>query len=168
MIMTRKRWVLLIAAVVVLVPVGLLGWFTTEDDRQLDGHIRQALEGYEEAFARDGAEAAPTPLRRDAYGPVLGAPAVEKVIVQRDGTTLTAEFIGRKSTVQCGADYTARAVESEHAALILVEEHRDQMEGDCTDVGYRRHVTVRLSHPLDGRAVLEAMRGTPVPVDRVS
>jgi Tfp pilus assembly protein PilW len=41
--MTRARWVLLIVAVVVLVLAGLLWWITTEDDRQLDGHIRQAL-----------------------------------------------------------------------------------------------------------------------------
>lgn len=68
-IMTRTRWVLLITAVAVPVVVGALWWIATEDDRRLDGHIRQALEGYEQAFAREGTEATPTPLRRNGYAP---------------------------------------------------------------------------------------------------
>ncbi|MEU7884441.1 hypothetical protein AB0B54_02975 [Microbispora bryophytorum] len=166
--MTRTRWVLSIAAVVVLAMMGLLWWIMTEDDRQLDRHIRQALEGYEQAFARGGAGATPTPLRRDGYGPVLGAPSVEKVTVLRDGQTLTAEFIGGKTTGPCGSDYTARAVGSAHAALIVVEEHPHERGALCTLEGYRRQVTVRLSRPLGMRAVLEAMGGMPVPVDRIS
>ncbi|GAA4593560.1 hypothetical protein GCM10023194_58120 [Planotetraspora phitsanulokensis] len=165
MIMTLKRSALLVAAVAVLASAALVVWFTTEDDRRLDDHLRQALEGYEQAFAADGAQAAPTPLRRDGRGRVIGAPAVERVTLLEDGITLSAEFVGRKSTGGCGADYTARAVESEHAALILVEEHLQAGEA-CTDVGYRRRVTVRLNRPLGGRAVLEAMTGTPVPVGR--
>ncbi|WP_067175108.1 hypothetical protein [Microtetraspora niveoalba] len=169
MIMTRARWVLLITAVAVLVLAGLLWWITTEGDRQLDRHIRQGLEGYEQAFARDGAGATPTslPLRRDGYGPLLGAPSVSKVTVHRDGRTLTAEFTGGKTTGPCGADYTARAVESTHAALIVVEEHPHERGSswDCLDVGYRRRAIVRLGRPLGERAVLEAMRGMPVPVD---
>jgi hypothetical protein len=154
-------WVLLIMATVVLVLAGLLWWITTEDDRQLDRHIRQALEGYEQEFAREGVGATPTPLRRDGYGPVLGAPSVEKVTLHEDGRTLTAEFIGAQTTGPCGADYTARAVESAHAALIVVEEHPHERGSswDCLDVGYRRQVVVRLSRPMDQRAVLEAMRG---------
>ncbi len=168
-IMTRTRWVLLVAAVVALVLAGLLWWITTEGTRQLDGHIRQALESYERAFARDGAGATPTPLplRRDGYGPLLGAPSVKKVTVHRDGQTLTAEFTGGKTTGPCGADYTARAVESAHAALIVVEEHPHERGSswDCLDVGFRRQVIVRLSRPLGERVVLEAMKGMPAPVD---
>jgi hypothetical protein len=164
MIMTRTRWVLSIAAVVVLASMGLLWWITTEYDRQLDRHIQQALEGYEQAFARGGAGATPAPLWQDGYG----APSIEKVTVHRDGQTLTAEFTGGKTTGPCGSDYTARAIESAHAALIVVEKHPHERGADCTLEGYRREVTVRLSRPLGERAVLEAMGGTPVPVDRVS
>ncbi|MFF3665860.1 hypothetical protein [Microtetraspora malaysiensis] len=153
--------------VAVMVSVGLLWWITTEDDRQLDRHIRQALEGYEQAFAEEGAGATPTPPRRDGYGPVLGTPSVTKVTVHQDGQTLTAEFIGAQTTGPCGADYTARAVESAHAALIVVEEdtRKRGSSWDCPDVGYRRQVIVRLGRPLGERVVLEAMRGMPAPVD---
>lgn len=165
MIMRRTRWILLVATVVVLVAVGVLWWIMTEGDRQLDRHIGQALDSYERSFVRDGAGATPTPLQRDGYGPVLGAPSVEKVTVNRDGRTLTADFIGGKATGPCGVDYTARAVESAHAAVIVVEAHPHEGQGVCTDEGYSRRVTVRLGRPLGERVVLEAMRGMPVPVD---
>lgn len=87
--------------------------------------------------------------------------------VHEDDRTLTAEFTGYRTTGPCGADYTARAVESAHAALIVVEEHPHERGAswDCPDVGYLRQVIVRLGRPLGDRAVLEAMRGLPVPVD---
>jgi hypothetical protein len=164
MSMTRKRWVVLIASVAVLGLV-VLWWIATENGRRLDRHVQRALERYEQAFARDGARATPIPLRRDGSGPALGVPSAEKVTVNQDGRTLTVEFIGGKTTGPCGSDYTARAVESEHAALIVVEKHPHEWGAACTMEGYRRQATVQLSRPLDGRTVLEAMRGMPVPVD---
>jgi hypothetical protein len=168
--MTRKGRGLLIAAAAAVLGLAALSWWTvTADDRRLDAHVWQALERYEQAFAKDGVRAAPTPPPRDGYGPLLGVPSVEKVAVHEDGTTLTAEFIGGEVSGPCGADYTARAVESAHAALIVVEKHPHAREWEshvCPAVGYRRQVTVRLSRPLGGRTVLEAMRGMPVPLEQ--
>ncbi|MGC5016238.1 hypothetical protein ACLQ2R_36205 [Streptosporangium sp. DT93] len=162
--MTRRRLTVLVASATALGLVAL--WrIATGDDRRLDGQVRQALERYEQAFARDGARATPTPARRDGFAPVLGAPSVEKVTVLRDGGTLTAEFIGGRATGPCGSDYTARAVESEHAVLIVIEEHPHWRVRACTSEGHLRQATVRLSRPLDGRTVLEAMRGMPVTVE---
>lgn len=164
MCMTRKCWVAF-AASVTLVLAALLWWMVTENDRRLDAQIRQALERYEQAFARDGVGATPTPPRREGYGRSLGVLSIEKVTVHKDGQTLTVEFVGALSAGACGADYTARAVESEHAVLIVVEEHPHVHVGAraCTAVGILNQVTVRLSRPLGERAVLEAERGMPVP-----
>lgn len=161
----RRRRILLVAAAVALGLAALLWWISTQDDRRLDRHVRQALDRYEQAYARDGAAASPELLRRDGLGPVLGAPGVEKVAVGRDGRTLTAEFIGGRTTGPCGSGYSARAVESAHAVLVVIEEHPNAWGAVCTAEGYRRQVTVRLARPLAGRAVLEAVGGTPVPVE---
>lgn len=162
--MMRKRWIVLIASATAL---GLLlWWIATGNSRQLDEHVSQALERYEQAFAKDGARATPAPLRQDGYGPFLDVVFVEKVAVHPDGKTLTAKFIGGKPTGPCGVDYTARAVESEHAALIVVEKHpHDERARICPAMGYGRQASVRLSRLLGGRTVLEATRGMPVPVD---
>lgn len=164
--MTRKHWVALIASTIVLCSAVLLWWIATNDERQLDRHVHQALERYEQVFADDSG-ATPTPLPRDRGSPLLGVPPVEKVTVHHDQRTLTAEYTGGETAGPCGADYTARVVESEHAVLIVVEKHpHTRWRGRvCTMEGYRRQVTVRLSHALNGRAVLEAVSGMPVPVE---
>ncbi|MFD1932640.1 hypothetical protein ACFSKW_14255 [Nonomuraea mangrovi] len=160
--MTRKRWAVVIALAAVLSLVAL-AWVTTEHDRRLDRHVRQTLERYEQAFARDGARAAPAPAAPVLQVPFV--PFVEKVIVHHDGRTLTAEFTGARATGPCGADYPARAVESEHAAVIVVEERPHEGGRVCSAMGYLRQVTVRLSSPLGSRTVLEVKSGMPVPVD---
>lgn len=75
----------------------------------------------------------------------------------------------------CGADYTAEAVESAHAVVVIIIEHPHNGGGDnCSTVGARRTATVDLAAPLGERAVLEVKQGMPVkvtltgrPVDRV-
>ncbi|GII81166.1 hypothetical protein Sru01_61480 [Sphaerisporangium rufum] len=69
------------------------------------------------------------------------------------------------TTGPCGVDYTGRAVESEHAALIVVAGRPHDDGNLCTAEGYPRQVTLRLDRALGGRAVLEAVEGMPVPVD---
>lgn len=107
-----------------------------------------------------------TPPLWDPYNPPGGL-WIERATLAADGRTLTVSFTGAKEgDGPCAASYTARAVESEHAAAIIVDEHRNSPGAACTAEGYQRTATVVLSHPLGGRAVLEVVRGQPVPVSR--
>ncbi len=87
-----------------------------------------------------------------------------------DGLTVTAELTGspRPRSQVCGADYTGRAVESEHAVVVLLTEHPHVGGHDvgCDTAGARRTVTVRLDQPMGDRALLGGPYGAPVPVMR--
>jgi hypothetical protein len=107
-----------------------------------------------------------TPPPWDPYNPPGGL-WIEHATLAADGSTLTVSFTGAKEgDGPCTASYTARAVESEHAAAIIVDEHRNSPGAACTAEGYQRTATVVLSHPLGDRAVLEVVQGQPVPVSR--
>ena len=65
----------------------------------------------------------------------------------------------------CGADYSAEAVESAHAVVVILIAHRNVSDAyGCTAVGAQRTTTVELAEPLGERAVLEVVQGLPVPV----
>jgi len=82
--------------------------------------------------------------------------------------TLALRFVGAPGAgrVACGADYTATAVESQHAVAVLVHvfPHHGSVGGGCSAVGYSRTATVHLASPLAGRAVLDVVRGQSVPL----
>jgi hypothetical protein len=82
------------------------------------------------------------------------------------GRQLTVSFVGapKPGSQPCGADYTAEAVESQTAVVVIVIEHRNATPGACTLMGAMRTATVQLASPLGDRAVLEVMQGLPVPV----
>lgn len=82
------------------------------------------------------------------------------------GRQLTVDFVGAPGPGDqgCGADYTAEAVESPTAAVVIVTEHANGLPVPCTDVGARRTAEVELSAPLGERAVLEVREGRPVAV----
>lgn len=82
------------------------------------------------------------------------------------GTQLTVTFVGAPGpgSEPCGADYTAEAVESETAVVVIVIEHPNSVAGPCRLVGATRTATVQLAAPLGDRAVLEVKEGLPVPV----
>jgi hypothetical protein len=77
---------------------------------------------------------------------------------------LTVAFIGSPDGGDrpCGADYTAEAVESDLAVVVIVTEHRNPSIGACTAVGAERTAVVDLAAPLGDRAVLDVQRGLPV------
>jgi hypothetical protein len=86
------------------------------------------------------------------------------------GTRLTVNFVGSPGPASepCGVDYTAEAVESENAVVVIVVQHPypgpyGPNQG-CTAVGFDRNATVDLVRPLGERAVLEVRQGLPVPV----
>ena len=81
------------------------------------------------------------------------------------GQQLTVSFTGAPNpgSQPCGADYTAEAVESPTAVVVIVTEHPHSASGEaCLLVAARRTAQVELSAPLGERAVLEAKEVRPV------
>ena len=87
----------------------------------------------------------------------VGLPADARLIVS---------FIGAPDpgTKACGADYSAEAVESDLAIVVIVTEHSFPFGGACAAVGAIRTATVQLAGPLGQRAVLEVKEGRAVKV----
>jgi hypothetical protein len=82
------------------------------------------------------------------------------------GRQLTVTFVGAPApgNQACGADYSAEAVESPTAVVVIVAEHRNGLGGACLALGALRTAEVELGEPLGDRAVLEVKEGRPVPV----
>jgi hypothetical protein len=82
------------------------------------------------------------------------------------GRELTVSFTGAPEPASqgCGADYTAEAVESASAVVVIVTEHRPwSLFGQaCTAVGAIRTATAEMAVPLGDRTVLEVTQGRPV------
>jgi hypothetical protein len=87
-----------------------------------------------------------------------------------DSRDLEVGFIGAKSSGPCGQDYTAEAVESELAVVVIVTGRPTATPDDsaevsgCRLVGFTRTALVHLDEPLGERAVLEVQQGLPVPL----
>ncbi|MDQ3938653.1 MAG: hypothetical protein M3253_08255, partial [Chloroflexota bacterium] len=81
---------------------------------------------------------------------------------------LTVLFVGAlyRGDRWCGADYTAEAVESELAVVVIVRGHSrpppDSTPPPCLAVGAGRTAVATLNSPLGDRTVLEVVLGTPV------
>jgi hypothetical protein len=84
-----------------------------------------------------------------------------------DSRDLVVGFIGSggDATKPCGAEYTAEAVESELAVVVIVHEERNPTPGTCTAEGHARTAELRLDARLGNRVVLEVKQGLPVPVE---
>jgi hypothetical protein len=82
------------------------------------------------------------------------------------GRRLTVAFTGAPDGADkpCGADYSAEAVESDTAVVVIVIAHPNGFGGACTAVGAPRSATADLAAPLGEGAVLEVTQGLPVPV----
>jgi hypothetical protein len=85
------------------------------------------------------------------------------------GDQLTVTFTGAPNpgNQSCGEDYSAEAVESELAVVVIVTRHPHfaPLGEGCSAVGARRTATAQLAAPLGNRAVLDLQLGTPVRVD---
>jgi hypothetical protein len=97
--------------------------------------------------------------------------------VSPNGRRLRVFFTGSlgSGSVYCGHDYTGEAVESRTAVVVIVRSHGSATEPPntdgipvvCPNSGHDRETTVDLAAPLDDRAVLEVVTGTPVVVRRL-
>ena len=92
--------------------------------------------------------------------------AIESASGTVGGRELTVTFVGAPlpGDQPCGEDYTAEAVESDLAVVVIVTRHPHPALGGCSAVGATRTATARLADPLGDRAVLEVQQGLPVPV----
>jgi hypothetical protein len=92
--------------------------------------------------------------------------SIESATGREDGSELTVQFTGapHSAAEACGADYTAEAVESRTAVVVIVIEHPNPFAGPCTSEGARRTATVTLAETLGERTVLEVKQGLPVAV----
>jgi hypothetical protein len=92
--------------------------------------------------------------------------AIDSATGSPDSKKLTVSFIGAPDAADkpCGADYTAEAVESDLAVVVIVEEHRHAAVESCDGVGAIRAAKLTLDDVLGTRAVLEVQQGLPVTV----
>jgi hypothetical protein len=112
--------------------------------------------------ALDAAQVAPAISAADA----LLSPPVESARGAVGGTELTVTFIGAPDPADkpCGEDYTAEAVESDFAVVVIVTRHPRAVAEACRAVGAMRTATATLAAPIGDRVVLDLIQGTPVPV----
>jgi hypothetical protein len=82
------------------------------------------------------------------------------------GRDLTVSFTGAPGpgSQPCGADYSAEAVESSTAVVVIVTEHPhwSLIPEACTAVGAKRTAVATMAAPLGDRTVLEVTQGLPV------
>jgi hypothetical protein len=92
--------------------------------------------------------------------------SIESAAGSPDGMQLTVTFTGapERADKPCGEDYTAEAVESATAIVVIVVRQTNGFLGACSAVGASRTATVTLAQPLGDRAVLEVQQGLPVTV----
>ncbi|MFG3690592.1 hypothetical protein [Micromonospora sp. NPDC047740] len=106
-----------------------------------------------------------TPPSWDPYNAPAGL-AIESATTTTNSRQLTVTFTGAPSpgNKPCGADYSAEAIESANAVVVIVIEHPHAAGETCPDMGARRTTTVDLAQSLGERAVLEVQQGLPVPL----
>jgi hypothetical protein len=92
--------------------------------------------------------------------------SIESARGTADASQLTVSFVGAPGEIDqpCGADYTAEAVESPLAAVVIVVEHRNPTATACRAIGAERTAVVDLAAPLGDRVLLEVKEGLPVPL----
>jgi hypothetical protein len=71
--------------------------------------------------------------------------------------TLTVTVVGAPDPGDkpCGVDYTAEAVESDSAIVVIVYEHRNPLPAACSDVGAFRTAQVTLAKSLRNRVLID-------------
>lgn len=130
-----------------------------------------SLQGTSVRITRVAVDASVTvdPPPWNADDPPVGI-TIDSATGTADSRDLTVGFVGAKDSGPCGQDYTAEAVESELAIVVIVTgrpttKPDDTGEvGGCRLVGFGRTVEVTLDEPLGDRAVLEVRQGLPVVV----
>lgn len=105
------------------------------------------------------------PPEWDSNNPAVGM-WLDSAAGSVSGVEVTVTFVGAPNPGDqpCGEDYTAEAVESDLAVVVIVVRHPHLTIGGCTGVGAMRTATAELAAPLGERAVLQVYDGTPVKI----
>ena len=92
--------------------------------------------------------------------------SIESATGKAESRKLTVLFTGAVDAADkpCGVDYSAEAVESDVAVVVIVHEHPNPAPGACDLVGRTRTAIATLDTALGMRAVLEVRQGLPVSV----
>jgi hypothetical protein len=106
-----------------------------------------------------------TPPPWNADDPPVGL-SIDSASGTAKSRELTVSFTGAVEgrSKPCGADYSAEAVESDLAVVVIVTVRPNETPASCTAVGRTRTASVELNKPLGKRAVLEVTQGLPVPL----
>ena len=104
------------------------------------------------------------PNDQSAGQPWVGSP-VQSASVDASGMTITVTVEGAPDPGDkpCGADYTAEAVESDTAVVVIVYEHRNTLPAACSAVGAFRTAQVTLAKPLGNRTLID-LQAQPISV----
>ncbi len=93
---------------------------------------------------------------------------VQKAYGSAAAADVTVEFIGSPNSGDeaCGEDYTAEAVESDRAVVIIVHEESSYTGPSvgCTLLGAGRTAVAHLAAPLGQRVLLDIQDGNPIPL----
>jgi hypothetical protein len=111
-----------------------------------------------------GGRIAPPPVADHVAQTSVG-PAAQSATVDASGMTFTVTVVGAQDAADkpCGADYTAEAVESDNAIVVIVYEHRNTAPVACSLVGYPRTAQVTLAKPLVNRTLID-LQAQPISV----
>ncbi len=106
----------------------------------------------------------PSPNDQSA-GQAWVGPPVQSATVDASGMTVTVTVVGAPDPGDkpCGADYTAEAVESDAAVVMIVYEHRNTLPATCSAVGAFRTAQVTLAKPLGNRTLID-LQAQPISV----
>jgi len=111
-----------------------------------------------------GGQFTPPPAADQAAQTPVG-PAVQSATVDASSMTLTVTVVGAQygADKPCGADYTAEAVESDTAVVVIVYEHSNTLPAACSAVGYTRTARVTLAKSLGSRTLID-LQAQPISV----
>ena len=97
---------------------------------------------------------------------MVSDPPILSAAIDPGGLRMTVKFTGARNpaTEPCGIDYSAEAVESAKAIVIIIFQQRHAYGEECTLEGTDRTAVVSLARPLDNRVVLDLSQPEPVRV----
>ena len=153
------RWLRIVAAVALAAGLSGCALLSKDDSAKLHAQAQADLSRWADATTV-------VPPTWNPSDPPVGI-SIEWATGTADGKKLTVGFTGAPGPASqgCGADYTAEAVESQTAVVVIVTKHPHSAFGEtCSAVGAVRTAEVELAAPLGNRAVLEVREGRPVAV----
>jgi hypothetical protein len=131
---------------------------------------REQAESVLAGYGADTNQSHPTNTPSESASPFIAEPPIISAAVNASGLQVTVTFTGARNpaTEPCGIDYSAEAVESAKAVVVIILQQRHAYGEECTLEGVNRTAVANLTRPLANRAVLDLQQQSePVPVASV-